>query len=135
MELELREVSQNGHEAEPAPVAADEAMLSPLEPRPQRSPQPVDNVAKLRAEIDGYHRQLRQLVAMDTAEVLQTLSAISARVAELRVQLQRRPERQATALRTKELDPLHEEIDRQFKFHSRILSVREMEAKAAGGFV
>lgn len=135
MELELKEASRNGHEPSPASVAADERMLSPTEPRPQRTPQGGDNITRLRAEIDDYHRQLRGLVSMDTAEVLQTLSAISARVSELRVQMNRRPERQATALRTKELDPLHEEIDRQFKFHSRILSVREMEAKAAGGFV
>lgn len=135
MELELKEAGRNGHEPPPAPVESDEAMLSPTEPRPQTRPQAVDNIAKMRAEIDTYHRQLRGLNAMDTSEVLQTLSAISARVSELRVQMNRRPERAATALRTKELDPLHEEVDRQFKFHSRLLSVREMEAKTIGGFM
>jgi hypothetical protein len=135
VELELKESGRNGHEPPPAPLDVDERMLSPTEPRPQRHPQRGDNIERLRAEIDGYHRQLRGLNAMDTSEVLQTLSAISARISELRVQLNRRPERQATAIRLKELDPLHEEIDRQFKFHSRLLSVREMEAKTMGGFV
>jgi hypothetical protein len=134
VELELKEASRNGHAPSAAPVSTEER-LQPGAAAPQNRPQPVDNIAKMRVEIDGYHRQLRGLNAMDTVEILQTLSAISARVSELRVQMNRRPDRMATALRTKELDPLHEEVERQFKFHSRLLSVREMEARTAGGFV
>jgi hypothetical protein len=71
---------------------------------------------------------------VNPADVFQTCSAISARMAELRNQMFRRTDRAAQAFRTKEIEPLLDEVERQFKYHSRLQATREMEARLTGGF-
>jgi hypothetical protein len=87
----------------------------------------------VQVEIDDYLRRLKELNSLPPTEVFQTLSAISARLAEIRNRLIRIESRRTTALRTREIDPLIDEVDRQFKFHSRIASVRQMEWDATTG--
>lgn len=90
------------------------------------------SMAAIQVEVNDYLRRLKDLNASPPVEVFQTLSAISARVAEIRNRLVRTDNRRFTALRTKEIDPLIEEVDRQFKFHSRIQAVRDSEMRLSG---
>lgn len=78
---------------------------------------------------------MRKFQVMDIAEVLLSLSAFSARAAEMRAQLVRVDNRRAAAFRTKEVEPLLEEVDRQFRIHSRLQAVRQMEWDSSKGQV
>ena len=89
-------------------------------------------VGSIQAELNDYLRRLKDLNSYPPVEVFQTLSAISARLAEIRNRLIRTDNRRFTALRTKEVDPLIDEVDRQFKFHSRIQAVRDSELRLSG---
>lgn len=92
-----------------------------------------DAVTVIQSEVDDYLGRLKSLNSLSAAEAFMTLSAISARLAEIRNRLIRVDNRRFTALRTKEIDPLIDEVDRQFKFHSRIAAVRQMEWDATTG--
>jgi hypothetical protein len=70
---------------------------------------------------------------MDSVEVMQTISSVSARLCEIRAYLYQVDSRRSQALRIREVDPLIEECDRQFKIHSRIQSIKEVEYKLSGG--
>lgn len=87
----------------------------------------------VQAELDDYYRRLKDLNSLPSTEVFQTLSAISARAAEMRSRLIRLDARRPNALRIKHVDPLLEEIDRQFKFHSRIAAMRQFEWDVSKG--
>lgn len=70
---------------------------------------------------------------MDPAEVLTEISGISGRLAEIRANLQRNSSQRCTALRTREVDPLREELELQFRVWSRKIALMEWELKLAGG--
>lgn len=91
-----------------------------------------DAVRTIQTELNDYLRRLQSLNSLPPVEVFQTLSAVSARLAEIRNHLVRTDVRRYTALRTKEVDPLIDEVDRQFKFHSRIQAVRDSEMRLSG---
>lgn len=84
-------------------------------------------ITVIREELDSYLVALKQLNTMPPDEVFVTISGITARLAEIRVNLVRTDARRMTALRTKEVDPILEECDRQFRLHSRIQAVRQLE--------
>lgn len=94
---------------------------------PQSSPQDALNV-----ELDDYFHRLTTLNSLPPFEVFQTISAISARASEIRHQLIRFEDRKSAALRIKHVDPLLEELDRQFKIHSRLTAVRHFEYEMDG---
>lgn len=109
---------------------------SPTNAAPPIRPQVVnDPLDTLRDEVLSYYAEMREFGAMDVVDVFLSLSAWSARVGELRAYIVMRDDRKANALRTKILDPFLEQVDFQFKVHSRIQAVREMEARLAGGQV
>ena len=91
-----------------------------------------DVVCTIQNELNDYLHRLQLLNSLPPVEVFQTLSAVSARLAEIRNHLVRTDVRRYTALRTKEVDPLIDEVDRQFKFHSRIQAVRDSEMRLSG---
>lgn len=93
------------------------------------------NLDRLRDELDGYFATMQKFEALDPVEVMFLISAMSARVAELRSHMVRQESRSANAFRTKELEPFLEECERQFKIHSRIQSMRDMEFRMSGGQV
>lgn len=84
-------------------------------------------VEAVRIEVDGYMVHLKRLSSLLPEEVFTILSGISARVVELRIQCWRSESRRLSGLRVHELDPIIEEIDRQFRVHSRIQAVRDFE--------
>lgn len=90
------------------------------------------DVNALRAEMDNYYREMNTLNGLDPMEVFQKLSAFSARASEIRAYCFRVESRQAQALRTQMVDPFLEECDRQFKIHSRLQAIRELEFRLVG---
>lgn len=70
---------------------------------------------------------------MDPADVLTEISGISGRLAEMRANLQRNNSQRCTALRTREVDPLRDELDLQFRVWSRKIALMEWELRMSGG--
>lgn len=129
VELSLKESRR------PAPPAASTSVESPGDPAPAQLSGPGLTVRtaeqafvdSTRSELDGYFVGLKQLSRMPGEEVFVWLSGVSARLCELRIYLWRSESRRLAALRSREVDPLIEEIDRQFKFHSRLVAERQLE--------
>lgn len=90
-------------------------------------------IHELRQELDGYFVQLKRLSTLTPDEVFGTLSAMSARLVEIRGRLWRVDTRRCQALRSREVDPLIEEIDRQFKLHSRAFEVQKFDFEMSKG--
>lgn len=90
-------------------------------------------VVEIREELDTYFVQLRQLGRLPGDEVFLTLAGITARLAEIRSYIVRIDSRRMTALRSREIDPLIEECERQFRFFSRAQTVRQYEADLTRG--
>jgi len=86
----------------------------------------------LRSEMEGYYREMNTLNGLDPMDVFQKLSAFSARASEIRALCFKVDSRQAQALRTQIVDPFLEECDRQFKIHSRLQAIRELEFRLVG---
>lgn len=90
-------------------------------------------VAAAREEIDDYFVGLKKLGSWEPAEVFLWLSGVTARLVELRTICWRSESRRLTALRSREIDPLIDECERQFRFHSRVQSCRQIEFDAFKG--
>lgn len=89
-------------------------------------------IGQVRAELDGYFVALKRFGSQPADEVYLQISGITARLGELRMICVRSESRRLAALRTREIDPLIEECDRQFRVHSRIQSVRQFDWEASG---
>jgi hypothetical protein len=87
------------------------------------------------AELDVYYQALKVFAEQEPDMVLQQVAAFSGRLCEIRARLQRMGTTRANQLRTREVDPLMEQMDFQFRIASRLLSMREFEFKASGGGV
>lgn len=90
-------------------------------------------VAAVEAEIDGYLGTLRTLAEEPIEEVFLALSSMAARLTEIRVQLVRCDTRRYNALRTRQIDPLLEAIEFQFRVFSRAAAVRKDEMEMSRG--
>jgi hypothetical protein len=84
-------------------------------------------------EIDGYYDIMVEFKEMDSGEILEALSAFTARASQIRANLIRQDNRTIQAFRTKQLDPFIEECERQFKVWSRFISVRQFEWESSRG--
>ncbi len=94
----------------------------------------VDAVSGWRAELDAFHAKMRDEFQLgDPASVFMALAAMSARMSEVRTAIARSDNRRWQSFRKAELDPFLEECERQYRFHSRALSVREQELRLSGG--
>ena len=87
----------------------------------------------LMAELDHMRADVCRFPEEDPADVLMRISGLVGRLAEVRVQLLRSGSQRATMLRTKEVDPLREDLELQFKLHSRRVALMEWELKLSGG--
>lgn len=85
-----------------------------------------------KSEVDDYHRKLRTFDEVEPDEIFIHLAGITARASEIRKDLMRMNHRAANAFRIHEIDPLITECDRQFKFWSRMVTVRGIDAQLAG---
>lgn len=86
-------------------------------------------------ELDQMRATVIEFPNMDPADVLMAISGISGRLAEMRAQLQRNNSQRCTALRTREVDPLRDELDLQFRIHSRRIALMEWEMRLSGGAI
>lgn len=83
-------------------------------------------------EVDDYYSVLRGLPNMEPEEQFEALSGIGARIAEIRTQTTRTPDRVYGAFRTNELDPMLAQCEYQFRVCSRLVAVQQSEAALAG---
>lgn len=90
-------------------------------------------LTKIREELDDYYGSMEKFFENDPADNMAQISSIGARLSHIRALLQRSGSQPATSLRTKEVDPLIEALEFQFKIHSRVVSLAELEYKMAGG--
>lgn len=112
MELQLAD-----HKQDQLPVAVNER----------------DFIAVVRQEIADYYRTMCRFGQMEPTEVFLYLSAWAARASEVRSLLNDIDSRLCNTFRTKQIDPFLDACDMQFKLHSRIQAVRDMEFKLSGG--
>lgn len=84
-------------------------------------------------ELEQMRATIMAFRGMDPADVLTEISGISGRLAEIRANLQRNNSQRCTALRTREVDPLREELDLQFRVWSRKIALLEWELRMSGG--
>lgn len=84
-------------------------------------------------ELDTMRNTIIAFRDMDPSDVLTEISGISGRLAEIRAVLQRHNSQRCTALRTREVDPLREELDLQFRVWSRKIALMEWELRLSGG--
>ena len=110
MELELKEASKA-----PQPTPVD------MRRRAGR-----ESLEQWRSELDDFYDRMNNF-AEDEDEIFRSLSAMSARVSQIRSQVVRRENRALQVFRTQEVDLFLKECDRQFKIWSRILTVSQHE--------
>ncbi len=93
----------------------------------------VDQIKLWREELDTFYQSMREFPLMEIGEVLLSLSSFSARMNGIRSQIVRSESRLMNSFRTKEIDPFIEECDRQFKIHSRLMSVHSLDWEMSRG--
>lgn len=131
VEFELApDVGQESQRALKAPRDPFEAEMA-VDGLPRKS----NSMEDWRLELASYLAEMQKFDGMDTTEVFLRLSAFSARAAEIRFSITGGESRRMHAFRTQGVDPFVEECDRQFKLHSRIQAIREMEFRISGGGV
>lgn len=107
-----------GHVAGVIPIAVER-----LARRTLGSPTAVER------EIDEINDAIRDFWDQEPDEVMRACSAYSSRLTELYVQLHRVEgrDRQWRQVRTQQVVPTLEELDRQFKQHSRMVELRKQD--------
>lgn len=103
-------------------------LLSAHSTSPSRS-----NVDAWRDELDGFLSMMQQWSQIDPGTVMMQISSIAARLIEIRSNVVRSENRTLQAFRTKELDPLLDQVEFQFKIHSRRVSSMSLEWDMAKG--
>lgn len=88
---------------------------------------------QVEAELDDMRKQVRSFPDQDPADVLMAISGIAGRLAEIRAWLYRDNSQRCTQIRTREVDPLRDDLDLQFKLHSRRIALMEWELRLSGG--
>lgn len=94
---------------------------------------PHSLVGGFETELDDMRARVARFVDDDPADVLATISGLAGRLAEIRAQLYRDNSQRCSQLRTREVDPLRDDLDLQFKIHSRRIALMEWELRLAGG--
>lgn len=85
-------------------------------------------------EIDLMLRAVRGFWNMEPDQVLQMISAISARCTEIAIHLHRlETKREWRQIRTMQVERLLLELDRQYKSHSRIVELRRQDLETLRG--
>lgn len=81
-----------------------------------------------RPEILGYLKKMYTFKdEVDAREILRTLSAFSARASWMRNLAIRSSQNEIIRFRLDELDPFLDEVERQFKIYSRLISANQFE--------
>jgi hypothetical protein len=94
---------------------------------PERRSAEQEWIIACRGEIDDYMLMMRTFNRLSPDEVFRQLSAITARLAELRLFCVRSESRRLAALRSREIDPTIDLCERQFRYISRLHATRQFE--------
>lgn len=95
------------------------------------------SIDQVRGEIDDAFADMRDFYTKEPDEIIRLCSGHSARLSELRVRIQRVEDmrREWRNVRTREIEPALEELERQYVSASRLHSIRELDFRMAGGQV
>jgi hypothetical protein len=94
---------------------------------------PLSSADQYEVELDEMRSKVCRFPDDDPADVLATISGLAGRLAEIRAQLYRDNSQRCTQLRTREVDPLRDDLDLQFKIWSRKIALLEWELRMSGG--
>lgn len=84
-------------------------------------------------ELFGYLKEIKTFCSRSPDEVFLTISSITARLTELKVQALMEGSHKANSVLSKQITPILEELERQFRVHSRLQSVRQQDWDIAKG--
>lgn len=87
------------------------------------------------AELDEMRAAISDFPNRDPADILSAIAGTAGRLAEIRAQLYRNNSGRCAALRTREVDPLRDDLDLQFRIWSRKIALLEWELKMSTGAV
>lgn len=93
------------------------------------------SIDDVRAEIDDAFMDMKTFHNLEPDECMRMCGGHSARLSELRVRIERIEDwkREWKSVRTRELEPTLEELERQWRNASRLHSVRELDWKMESG--
>jgi len=119
--------SQTASQGGPRPVGAVDTS--------QLIPEMGGSIDSIRKEIDDAFKDMATFLNREPDEIMRMASSHSARLSWVRVQCLRIEDwyRPARDLRTRELEPVIEELAKQWAHGSRLHSVRELDWKIESG--
>lgn len=93
------------------------------------------SITQVRAEIDDAYDDMKAFHQREPDEVFRRVSGHSSRLSELRGRAQRVEDRAPIwkQLRTREIEPALDELNKQFQIASRLLSVRDLDWRMETG--
>lgn len=93
------------------------------------------SIDSVRVEVDDAFADMKTFFNREPDEIMRMAGGHSARLSELRVRVMRVEDfrREWKSVRTRELEPALEELERQYTIASRLHSVRELDFKLEGG--
>lgn len=93
------------------------------------------SIDDVRGEIDDAFADMRTFHNLEPDECMRLAGGHSARMSEIRVRIQRVEDfnREWKNVRTREIEPTLEELDRQYTIASRLLTARELDYKLEAG--
>lgn len=123
--------------------AAPGAMPAPVQQQPMQHPGMntsqvfgvLGSIDSVRKEIDDAFADMKSFHNLEPDEVMRMCGGHSARLQEIRVQINRIEvvARQWKPIREREIEPAIDELKQQYLIASRLHSVRELDFKMAGG--
>lgn len=93
------------------------------------------SIDSVRVEIDDAFADMKEFHNREPDECMRLAGGHSARLSELRVRIQRIEDfrREWKSIRTREIEPTLEELERQWRNASRLHSVRELDYRMEAG--
>lgn len=93
------------------------------------------SIDTVRQEIDDAYADMKTFHNLEPDECMRLSGGHSARLSEIRVRIQRVEDykREWKAVRTREIEPTLEELERQWRNASRLHSVRELDYRMESG--
>jgi len=93
------------------------------------------SIDTVRVEVDDAFHDMKTFHNLEPDEIMRMCGGHSARLSEIRVRIQRIEDwkREWKNIRTREIEPAIEELDRQYTIASRLHSIRELDYKLETG--
>jgi len=93
------------------------------------------SIDDVRGEVDDAYAEMKTFLNNEPDYCMRMISGHSARLSELRVRIMRIEDyrREWGNVRTRELEPCLQELERQYNISSRLHSVRELDFKMSQG--